>query len=64
MVKDLGIASGLFEATGFQAPMPAIVREQLADALAGLDDVQADHAAALEHWERRGDVTLPPLRGG
>jgi hypothetical protein len=42
--------------------MPAIVREQLAQALAGLDDAEADHAAALEYWERRGDVTLPMLR--
>jgi 3-hydroxyisobutyrate dehydrogenase-like beta-hydroxyacid dehydrogenase len=62
MVKDLGIANGLFDASGFQAPMPAIVRQLLADALAGLDDAEADHAAALEYWERRGDVTLPPLR--
>jgi 3-hydroxyisobutyrate dehydrogenase-like beta-hydroxyacid dehydrogenase len=62
MVKDLGIAAELFETTGFEAPMPALVRDQLAAALAALDDGQADHAAALEDWERRGDVRLPPRR--
>ena len=63
MVKDLGISGDLFETVGFETPMPAIVRGQLAQALAALDDPDADHAAALEAWERRGEVSIPPLRG-
>lgn len=62
MVKDLGISNALFEAVGFDTPMPAIVRDQLAQALEALGNAQADHAAALEAWERRGDVRIPPLR--
>lgn len=62
MVKDLGISNRLFESTGFETPMPEIVRDQLAAALDSLSDPQADHAAALEYWERRGEVQLPPPR--
>jgi 3-hydroxyisobutyrate dehydrogenase len=62
MVKDLGIASRLFERVGFDAPISSLVRDQFAAALAQLDDSRADLAMALEGWESRGGVTVPPPR--
>ena len=62
MVKDLRIASSLFERVGFDAPLPGVVRDQFAQALAQLHDERADLARSLEHWEQRGDVRLPPPR--
>jgi 3-hydroxyisobutyrate dehydrogenase len=62
MVKDLGIATSLFDRVGFAAPISPLVRDQFAQALAGLDDQRADLSRSLEGWERRGDVRLPPPR--
>jgi 3-hydroxyisobutyrate dehydrogenase-like beta-hydroxyacid dehydrogenase len=62
MVKDLRIASSLFERVGFDAPISPLVRDQFADALAHLDDQGADLSRSLEGWEARGDVTVPAPR--
>ena len=62
MVKDLRIASSLFERVDFDAPISPLVRDQFADALAHLDDQGADLSRSLEGWESRGDVTLPAPR--
>jgi 3-hydroxyisobutyrate dehydrogenase-like beta-hydroxyacid dehydrogenase len=64
MVKDMGIASELAEATGFPTTAPQEVRDRLAQALAGMEDQAADHAAAIEHWERVNGERLAPLRPG
>ena len=62
MVKDLRIASSLFERVGFAAPLPELVGDQFAQALAQLHDERADLSRSLEDWERRGDVRMPPPR--
>jgi 3-hydroxyisobutyrate dehydrogenase-like beta-hydroxyacid dehydrogenase len=62
MVKDLGIASSLFEQVGFDAPISPLVRDQFAEALAQLDDQRADLSRSLEGWEQRGEVRVPPPR--
>ncbi len=62
MVKDLRIASSLFERTGFDAPQSQLVRDQFAQALAHLHDQRADLSRSLEDWEHRGEVRLPPPR--
>jgi 3-hydroxyisobutyrate dehydrogenase-like beta-hydroxyacid dehydrogenase len=62
MVKDLRIASSLFERVDFDAPNAQLVRDQFAEALAQLDDHRADLSRSLEGWELRGDVRLPPPR--
>ena len=62
MVKDLRIASSLFERVDFDAPISPLVRDQFADALAQLDDPRADLSRALEDWEIRGGVSVPPPR--
>jgi 3-hydroxyisobutyrate dehydrogenase len=62
MVKDLRIASSLFERVDFDAPIAPLVRDQFADALAHLDDQCADLARSLEGWESRAGVRLPPPR--
>ncbi|MBV9802711.1 MAG: NAD(P)-dependent oxidoreductase [Solirubrobacterales bacterium] len=63
MVKDLRIASSLFERLEFDAPISPLVRDQFAEALAQLDDPRADLSRSLEGWESRGEVKLPrPLR--
>lgn len=62
MVKDLRIASTLFERVGFDAPISPLVRDQFAQALAQLGDQRADLSRALEGWERRGGVEMPPPR--
>ena len=63
MVKDLGIASSLFERVAFDAPISPLVRDQFAEALAQLGDQRADLSRSLESWERRGRVSMPPPRG-
>jgi 3-hydroxyisobutyrate dehydrogenase-like beta-hydroxyacid dehydrogenase len=60
MVKDLRIASSLFERVGFDAPISPLVRDQFAEALAHLDDQGADLSRSLEGWESRAGVRLPP----
>jgi 3-hydroxyisobutyrate dehydrogenase-like beta-hydroxyacid dehydrogenase len=60
MVKDLRIASSMFERVDFEAPISALVRDQFADALAHLDDQGADLSRSLEGWESRAGVRLPP----
>jgi 3-hydroxyisobutyrate dehydrogenase-like beta-hydroxyacid dehydrogenase len=62
MVKDLRIASSLFERVDFEAPISRLVRDQFAEALARLDDQRADLSRSLEDWERRGEVRVPPPR--
>jgi 3-hydroxyisobutyrate dehydrogenase-like beta-hydroxyacid dehydrogenase len=62
MVKDLGIASSLFERVDFDAPISRLVRDQFAGALAKLDDQRADLSRSLEDWEVRGRVRMPPPR--
>lgn len=62
MVKDLRIASSLFEQVGFDAPVSPLVRDQFAEALAQLDDQRADLSRSLEGWEQRGEVRVPPPR--
>ncbi|MGH2895677.1 MAG: NAD(P)-dependent oxidoreductase, partial [Solirubrobacteraceae bacterium] len=62
MVKDLRIASSLFEQIGLDAPLSPLVRDQFAEALAQLDDQRADLSRSLERWERRGEVRVPPPR--
>ncbi len=64
MVKDMGIASRLAEASGFPTTAPQEVRDRLARALEDMEDRAADHAAALEHWEKVNGERLPPLRPG
>jgi 3-hydroxyisobutyrate dehydrogenase-like beta-hydroxyacid dehydrogenase len=59
MVKDLRIASSLFERVDFDAPISPLVRDQFAEALAQLDDQGADLARSLEGWESRAGVTVP-----
>lgn len=62
MVKDLRIASSLFERVDFDAPISRLVRDQFAEALAQLDDQRADLSRSLENWEFRGGVRMPPPR--
>ncbi|MGZ4229889.1 MAG: NAD(P)-dependent oxidoreductase [Solirubrobacteraceae bacterium] len=62
MVKDLGIASALFEREDFDAPISPLVRDQFAEALARLDDKRADLSRSLEGWEFKGGVTVPHPR--
>jgi 3-hydroxyisobutyrate dehydrogenase-like beta-hydroxyacid dehydrogenase len=62
MVKDLRIASSLFEQVAFDAPLSPLVRDQFAEALAQLDDQRADLSRSLERWEQRGEVRVPPPR--
>jgi len=64
MVKDLRIASSLFDRVGFDAPLSQLVRDQFAQALARLDDQRADLSRSLEDREQRGEVRLPSPRGG
>jgi 3-hydroxyisobutyrate dehydrogenase len=64
MVKDLRIASTLFERVDFDAPISRVVREQFADALEQLDDQSADLSRSLEGWESRGSVRVPAPRSG
>jgi 3-hydroxyisobutyrate dehydrogenase len=64
MVKDLRIASSLFDRVRFDAPLSQLVRDQFAQALAQLDDQRADLSRSLEGWEHRGEVRLPMPRGG
>lgn len=63
LVKDLRIASSLFEQVDFEAPLAPLVRDQFADALGRLEDPRADLSRSVEDWERRGEVRLPPPRG-
>jgi 3-hydroxyisobutyrate dehydrogenase len=60
MVKDLRIASALFERLELDAPISPVVRDQFAHALAELDDPRADLSRSLEGWEARGEVRVPP----
>lgn len=60
MVKDLRIASALFDRLDFDAPLSPLVRDQFADALAHLDDQGADLSRSVEGWESRAGVRLPP----
>jgi 3-hydroxyisobutyrate dehydrogenase len=62
MVKDLGIASSLFERVDFDAPISPLVRDQFAQTLAQLGDQRADLSRSLEGWESRAGVRLPPPR--
>ena len=62
MVKDLRIASSLFERVDFDAPISPLVRDQFAGALAQLDDHRADLSRSLEDWELRAGVKVPPPR--
>lgn len=62
MVKDLRIASSLFERIDLDAPIPPLVRDQFAEALARLDDQSADLSRSLEGWELRAGVRVPPPR--
>jgi hypothetical protein len=62
MVKDLRVASALFEPVGFDASLPELVRDQFAQALAQLHDQRADLSRALEDWERRRKLRMPPPR--
>lgn len=62
MVKDLRIASSLFERMDFDAPISAVVRDQFAQALAHLDDHRADLSRSLEAWEFRAGIKVPPPR--
>jgi 3-hydroxyisobutyrate dehydrogenase-like beta-hydroxyacid dehydrogenase len=62
MVKDLRIASSLFDRVDFDAPISALVRDQFDEALAHLDDQSADLSRSLEGWESRAGVRVPPPR--
>ncbi|HKO26011.1 MAG TPA: NAD(P)-dependent oxidoreductase [Solirubrobacteraceae bacterium] len=62
LVKDLRIASTLFERVDFDAPISPLVRDQFADALAHLDDQSADLSRSLEGWESRAGVRVPTPR--
>jgi 3-hydroxyisobutyrate dehydrogenase-like beta-hydroxyacid dehydrogenase len=62
MVKDLRIASSLFERVDVDAPISPLIRDQFAGALAQLDDHRADLSRSLEDWELRGGVKVPPPR--
>jgi 3-hydroxyisobutyrate dehydrogenase-like beta-hydroxyacid dehydrogenase len=64
MVKDMGIARELVARTGFPTTWPAQLRERLDEALEWLGEPGADHARAIEYWERVNGATLPPLRPG
>jgi 3-hydroxyisobutyrate dehydrogenase len=58
MVKDMGIAAKLADATAFDTTWPAQARERMAAALAALGDPAADHSQALEYWESVAGVEL------
>jgi 3-hydroxyisobutyrate dehydrogenase len=58
MVKDMGIAATLADATAFDTTWPAQARERMAAALAALGDPAADHSQALEYWESMAGVEL------
>jgi 3-hydroxyisobutyrate dehydrogenase-like beta-hydroxyacid dehydrogenase len=62
MVKDLRIASSLFERVDFDAPISPLVRDQFAQALGQLGDQRADLSRSLEGWESRGGVSVPAPR--
>jgi 3-hydroxyisobutyrate dehydrogenase len=61
LIKDLGICSDLTDSVGFETRLPAFLRDELAEALAGLGDEQADNTASIVHWEKRAGLELPAL---
>ena len=62
MVKDLRIATSLFDRVDVHAPISTQVRDQFAEALAHLGDQGADLSRSLEGWEFRAGVRVPPPR--
>jgi 3-hydroxyisobutyrate dehydrogenase len=58
MTKDMGICRDLAQNVGFGAELPDYLHRRLSEALAALGDEQLDHAAAIEHWERKAGIEL------
>jgi 3-hydroxyisobutyrate dehydrogenase-like beta-hydroxyacid dehydrogenase len=63
LVKDLGIAAALSEATGFESDLPAILARAFG---AARDEIGPDEdlTTSLLHWERRAEVKLPASAPG
>jgi 3-hydroxyisobutyrate dehydrogenase len=59
LCKDVGIAEGLTKDLGIDAPLCAAVDERLGDAAAELG-LGADYTRAVELWEQRAGLELPP----
>lgn len=59
MIKDMGICRDLAESVGFGTELPSYLHRQLSEALDALGDEELDHAATIEHWERKAGITLP-----
>ena len=58
LCKDVGIAAGLAEQLGVDAPLCATVTERLSEAAAELG-WETDYTRAVELWERAAGVDLP-----
>jgi 3-hydroxyisobutyrate dehydrogenase len=58
LAKDVAIAAELGEAVGAEAPLSRLLSELWAKAAAG-EGTDADHSAALRHWERLNEMRLP-----
>jgi 3-hydroxyisobutyrate dehydrogenase len=61
MVKDIGLARDLVDATGSVAPMCRLTEEIWSEALAA-EGPDADFTAAIRHWEEENATELPLLR--
>jgi 3-hydroxyisobutyrate dehydrogenase len=58
LAKDVAIAAELGEAVGAEAPLSRLLSELWAQAAAG-EGADADHSAALRHWEKLNEMRLP-----
>jgi 3-hydroxyisobutyrate dehydrogenase len=58
MAKDVGIAAGLADAVGIEAPLCALTSRLWSEALED-EGPAADHSAAIRHWEKVNGLELP-----
>ncbi len=65
LAKDVGIAAGLAEAVGVEAPLCQLTKRVWAEAAAG-EETGADCMAAIRYWEKLSGTELPliPLTEG
>jgi 3-hydroxyisobutyrate dehydrogenase len=60
LAKDVGIAAGLAEAIGIEAPLCQLTRRVWAEAAAG-GEPGADCMAAIRYWEELNGIELPAI---
>ena len=57
LIKDVGIAKGVFEHEGFETALPDLIIGYFKEALGGVKP-DADHTELLKSWEKRAGVEL------